>query len=213
MNALATPVLTFDEAAHRYTLDGHELPSVTTILRTVGLINFDGIPERVLQGAQARGTRVHTGVHFLSEGTLDWSSVADEDRGYIEAAAAFFGESQFEVLAQEQRLFSRVYRIAGTCDIYGYWGGQPAVGDFKTGSEKAVAARYQLAWYALMLRERPPVEWLDFTPTTPIVRVSIEIRKDGTYTTHVHSDPRDTQVALAALTVYRAIEDKGGLRA
>lgn len=218
MNAtLPTPRLTFDDPTHTYELvhDGgpiEPLPSVTTVLRTVGLINFDGVPGRILEGAQSRGTRVHKAAHYLTEGTLDWSSVAEEEKGYVEAAAAFLRDARFQVLAQEQRLYHPVFRIAGTCDMTGHWDDQPAVGDWKSGNASAVAAKYQLAWYALMLRAVPPLEWLDFTTTTPIVRVSIELKRTGTYKSEVYRDPHDTQVAVAALTVYRAIEAKGGLR-
>lgn len=212
MNALATPQLAFDEAAHRYTLDGHELPSVTTVMRAVGLITFEGIPERVLEAARARGTRCHKAAQYLTEGTLDWDTVDIAERGYVEAYARFLEDATFVPLAQEQRLWHPVFRYAGTTDAIGEWHGSPAVLDLKTGDPALVCAHVQLAAYEACLRAIPPVEWLDMTSSTPITRVSLAIRKDGTYTSHVHRDPRDLHTWLAALTVYREIEKKGGLR-
>lgn len=208
------PVLTFDEPTHTYELhhpDGpvEALPSVTTILRAVGLINFDGVPEKVLDKAKARGSRVHRAAQFLAEGTLDWDTVDPTERGYVEAAARFLGDAKFAILGQEYRLYHPVYRLAGTCDLFGFWQGSPSVGDYSTGDAVAAAKRYQLAWYATMLRTLPPLEWIDFAPSTPILRVSIELHKDGTYTADVHRDPTDYQVAMAALNVFRAIEQKG----
>lgn len=208
------PVLTFDEPTHTYELrhpDGpvEALPSVTTILRAVGLINFDGVPEKVLVAARERGRRCHKAAQFLTEGTLDWDTVDPDERGYVEAAGRFLADAQFDVLAQERRLYHAAHRVAGTCDLLGWWQGKPAVGDWKTGDPDVVAARYQLAFYASMLRAMPPLEWIDMAPSTPIQRVSIRLHKDGRYSADVYRDPTDHQVALAALTVYRAIVAKG----
>lgn len=209
MNALATPVLAFDEAAHRYTLDGHELPSVTTILREAGLIDFSGTPGAVLAGAQARGSRVHAALHYACEGTLDWSSVGDEDRPYVEAGVQFLQTSQFEPLAMEVRLHHPTFRYAGTTDLVGAWGGQPAVADYKTGRAHDVAADLQLSAYEACLRAYPPVEWLDFTAATPIVRVSVELTKRGTFRTEVYRNPQDFAAFLHCLGVYRLKESRG----
>ncbi len=197
--------LTFNAASHQYFVDGVELPSVTTILRAVGLIDFSGVPAHILANAQARGVRLHVAAQLLTEGTLDWDSVDVSERGYVEAYARFLAEARFVVLAQEVRLYSPTHQIAGTTDAIGWWDGRPAVADLKSGDPDAVAARYQLALYALLLRETPPVEWIDWTPSSPLMRVSIAVRRDGTYRADVYTDPRDTQVALAALAVYRAI--------
>lgn len=210
-----SPVLSFDEPTHTYALhhDGgpvEALPSVTTILRTVGLINFEGVPEPVLEKARARGTRVHKAAQFLTEGTLDWPSVDEAERGYVIAYGKFLADARFEVLAQEQRLWHPVHRFAGTTDAVGYWDGGPAVADLKSGDADAVGARFQLAAYEACLRALPPLEWLDFAPSTPIARISIAVRKNGTYKADVYRDPGDHRTWMAALTVFRAIQRKDG---
>lgn len=209
------PRLDFEPEAHTYTLHTpgggqRVLPSVTGILRTVGLINFDGVPSGILEKARDRGTRVHKAAQYLTEGTLDWATVDDSERGYVEAYARFLATSQLRVLAQEVRLWHPSYAIAGTTDAVGWWDGRPAVADLKSGNPDLVAARYQLAFYAMMLRESPPLEWIDVTTSTPITRISIAVRKDGTFRADVYTDPRDHQIAMAALAVYRAIEQQRG---
>jgi hypothetical protein len=210
------PRLEFDAEMHRYTLVGvdgsaRDLVSVTTVLRTVGLINFEGVPAGILEKARDRGTRVHKAAQYLTEGTLDWTTVDESERGYIDAYARFLKDSRFRVLAQEVRLWDAAYGLAGTTDAVGWWDGHPAVADLKSGNPDMVAARYQLALYARMLRDRPPLEWIDFDPKAdPITRISIAVRRDGTYRADVYTDPRDYQIAMAALTVYRAIEQQGG---
>lgn len=66
----------FDPVAHRYTLDGRVLPSVTQILR--GLDDFSHVPARVLERARDRGTRVHSACNLDVLGTLDEATVDDE---------------------------------------------------------------------------------------------------------------------------------------
>lgn len=211
---IAPPTLTFDAAEHRYELHhqggGVEaLPSVTTILRAAGLIDFSGVPSAVLAGAQARGTRVHTALHYAAEGTLDWSTVSVDDRPYVDAGMAFLATAQFQPLAMEHRMWHPVHRFCGTCDLVGWWGDSPAVGDYKTGRASDVAADLQLAAYAACLRATPPIEWMDVSPSTPIVRVSIELTKRGTFRTEVYRNPNDFATFLACLTVYREQERRG----
>lgn len=202
-------VIDFDEAAHVYRVNGEVWPSVTQVLSRAGLINFEGVPDHILKGAQARGTRVHRAMHYLTEGTLDESTVDDHDRGYVEAGKSFLRDSQFEVLQQETRLLHPKYRYCGTTDIVGWWRELPAVGDYKTGDPDDVAADLQIAAYAEALRETPPVEWFDFTPTTPIQRVSIRLFKDGHYSAELYTNPRDFATFLACLTVVREQQRRG----
>ena len=63
----------FDPAAHRYTLGGIVLPSVTQILR--GLDDFSNVPARVLEKARDRGNRVHAACNLDVLGTLDENTV------------------------------------------------------------------------------------------------------------------------------------------
>lgn len=197
--------LQFDPLAHVYTLDGVAVPSVTTILSATGLVSFDGVPQRTLEAARARGTRVHQAVHYLSEGLLDWETVHEADRGYVEAGAAFLRDSGFLAHGQERRLFHPVHRYAGTVDLFGLWDGQHAVADYKTtaGNPADVCAHLQLAAYAEALRAAPPDEWFDLTPTQPIARLGVALHDDGTYRVDRYRDPRDFSVFLAALTVFR----------
>lgn len=211
---IAPPTLHFDAADHRYELHhqggGVEtLPSVTTILRAAGLIDFSGAPSAVLAGAQARGTRVHTALHYAAEGTLDWSTVSVDDRPYVDAGMAFLTTAQFRPLCLEHRLWHPAYRFAGTTDLVGWWGDSPAVADYKTGRAADVAADLQLAAYAGCLRTSPPLAWMDVTLSTPIVRVSVELTKTGTFRTEVYRNPNDFTTFLSCLTVYREQERRG----
>jgi hypothetical protein len=211
MTAVTPPLaIDFDEETHTYRVNGEVWPSVTTVLQRAGLIDFSGVPDYILRGAQARGTRVHKAAHYLTEGTLDWSSVSDEDKGYVEAAAQFIADAKFEVCGQERRLAHGVHRYAGTCDIVGWWDGMQAVGDFKTGNPADVAADLQLCAYGEALRYAPVPEWFDATPATPIALVSIRLSKDGRYSAELYRDPRAFSIFLACLTVVREQQRRKG---
>jgi ATP-dependent exoDNAse (exonuclease V) beta subunit len=203
-------VITFVPDTHEYfDASGQRVPSVTQVLQAAGLIDFSGVPSAILLAAQARGTRVHKAAHYLTENALDWASVDESERGYVEACALFLSTAQFEVLGQERRLFHRVHRYAGTCDIIGWWGGRPAVADYKTGNPNDVAADIQLAAYAEALRSDLPIEWLDASATTPIERVSVRLFKDGRFSAELYPDSRDFSIFLACLTVMREQERRG----
>jgi len=207
--------LTFEPEAHRYELDGAEVLSVTTILQRAGLISFDGVPERILLAARERGTRVHKAAQFLTEGTLDWATVDETERPYVEAAARFLSDAGFHVLGQERRVYHPTHRYAGTVDLFGTWSGSFAIADYKTtaGKPSDVCADLQLAAYAEALRADPPVEWFDIVSSSPIARLGVALRKDGTYRVERYDDPRDFSHFLACLTVVRLQQQRRGHRA
>jgi hypothetical protein len=78
---MATPAptmaghLEFDAATHTYRLDGELVPSVTTVLKSVGLVEYSHIPQDVLQAAAHRGTAVHYALELLDRGELDYESL------------------------------------------------------------------------------------------------------------------------------------------
>ena len=63
--------LQFDAAAHRYTLNGVILPSVTQIISAVGLYEYDYVSAETLAVAAERGRYVHEMIEMYEEGTLD----------------------------------------------------------------------------------------------------------------------------------------------
>lgn len=206
MTTLATPplVIDFDEDAHRYLVNGEEWLSVTQILERVGLIDFSHIPKNIRLAALARGRRVHKAAHYLCEGTLDWESVAIEERGYVEACANFLATSDFDMVGQERRLAHPRFRYAGTCDGFGFWQGHFAIPDWCTGDLWESAKDLQTSGYGEALRCAPPPEWFDFTPTAPILRIGVHLHRDGTFSTEPYTRPEnaaDFTKFLAAATV------------
>ena len=203
MNVTPTPplVIDFDEAEHRYLVNGEEWLSVTTVLSRVGFVDFSYIPENIRTRALERGRRVHRAAHFLGEGDLDWSTVDEGDKGYVEACASFLAASGFEMAGHERRLVIPRLRVAGTCDAFGWWQGQCALADWCCGDLWESCKHLQTAGYAEGLRSLPPPEWFDFTPSTPIARLGVHLKKTGKFSVEVFTDPRDFSIFSAAVTV------------
>lgn len=154
MNGVA---LTFEADRHEYRVDGAVVPSVTQILSACGIsIDFEelaGKSRRIglaIDDKRAIGQAVHADAHAYDDNDLDWSTVDDRVRPYVEAWATFRQNSGLIPLTRERRVFEPHLRYAGTLD--GVFAKAPAVrvlADIKCGDPESAGARYQLAAYQL----------------------------------------------------------------
>lgn len=133
--------LTFDPEKHEYHKGGKRLPSVTEILRAVGLVGMEWVTEEAL----ARGSAVHEAIRFFVEGDLDESSLHPTIAPYVAAFKRFMAESGFVAHEAEKHVSARTY--AGTLDLLGEFSDGPAVIEVKTGTVPPWAA-LQVAAYA-----------------------------------------------------------------
>lgn len=210
-----TPLrIDFDEAAHEYRVNGEVWAlSVTGILSRTGLVDFSRIPQSIRDAAMDRGRKVHKAIHFIGEGDFDESSLDDSITGYIAAYHAFIATSGFEVAGLERRLAHPLRRYVGTCDAFGWWQGQCAIADWCCGDLWESCKHLQTAGYAEAMRQCPPVEWFDFSPSTPIARLGVHLDKTGKFKVELFNDPRDAGIFMSAVTVahYQLAMGKKGL--
>lgn len=192
--------LTFDPATHSYQIDGIEVPSVTQVLESVGLIDYSYIPWATRQMALERGRAVHDAIALDLEGDLDEES-ADEAGvlPYIQAART--ARAAFGVLvpdAWEQRVYHPRWLYAGTLDLRC---GDLLV-DWKT-NQAGYWVRYQLAAYAACIAQ---VDGRTHWGAAMIRRVCVELHGDGTFTLFEFGGESlfdDLQTFLAALRIHR----------
>lgn len=130
---IAPPELQFDPIGHIYEFEGQRVPSVTQVLKEMGLTDYSMIPQEVLSAAAARGTAVHRLTQFYDEYDLDESTVTPELQPYFDAYKRFREESGFKVLYNEARGYDPALRVAGTLDRTGILGGLLCVLDIKSG--------------------------------------------------------------------------------
>lgn len=180
-------VLQFDEASHRYTLDGREVLSVTQALSEAGLIDRQWFNE----GAAERGTRVHAAVQaFHERGALP----EDETAPFFDAYLAFQMDAGFDVEASEEQVCDHVLGYAGTLDLRGHFRAQVSgvdLIDIKTGTVPPHAG-FQTAAYARLVPGGPKRRW------------ALHLRANGTYALVPQTKRTDERVFLAALLVAQA---------
>lgn len=194
--------LDFDAATHTYRLDGEVIPGVTSVLKSVGLVDYSMIPQDVLQAASHRGTAVHRALEWLDRGELDRASIDPSLEGYVVAYERFLVESRFVPAHIEHRVFHGIRRYAGTLDRTGLLEDKMTVLDFKTGLVLPGHA-LQLAAYTncLVMPRR-------------FRRIALQLCGDGAY--RVHEFPlatmsRDIDLFLAALACFNFKNQKGYL--
>lgn len=206
--------LLFNHAAHEYFLDGEQLPSTTTVLRDSGLIRLDGVPAFILEAALKRGTAVHALVHYYNEGDLDWSSVDDAYRPYLEAWVRFVEERRVRALLCEHRLASRRHRVCGTLDLLCEMDAEGWLIDFKTGNPEDVAADLQTGCYLGMA-----MEWAVEDPQLRVVmkqftrwrRASVRLMRTGSFRITEYIDPRDYTAFQTLAAAWHIRHERGAI--
>lgn len=201
--------LTFDAATHTYQLDGQEIPSVTQVLESVGLIDYSHIPWSTREMALERGRAVHEAIELDLEGDLDEES-ADEAGvlGYVQAARN--ARAALGILlpdAWEQRVYHERWQYAGTLDLRA----GSILLDWKT-NQAEYWVRYQLAAYAACIAQ---VDGRTHWGAALVRRVCIELHPDSTYCLYefgAESLFDDLQTFLAALRVHREKTNLRSLR-
>lgn len=193
--------LAFDKLTHTYTVDGRIIPSVTQVLKEVGIVDYSFIPQDVLVEAARRGTLAHLACQYLDDGQLDRASLDQEIAGYVESYERWKEAAGFKVAFSEQRLFNRQWRYAGTLDRTGFLGDSRVCLDFKTGVILPGHAM-QLAAYTACLPD--PLRWR---------RIALKLHQDGSMATPteypIHEFSQDFAVFTAALACVNWKRSKG----
>ena len=120
----------YDEADHRYSIDGCEVISVTQALVSAGIIDTKWFTE----WARHRGSTVHKCIEFMVKGTLDLNTVDPRIQGYLDAYQKFVDETGFVCDQVERQVWSLMGQFAGTLDQIGNINGKTAIVDTKTGA-------------------------------------------------------------------------------
>ena len=187
--------LLFYDDTHRYTVDGEEVPSVSELTRFITREVYTDTPQYFMDGAAARGTKVHRATESLDKyGTVECD---DDIAPYVQAYVQFLKDKAPEWEKIEWAVCNeKMY--AGTVDRYGVLDGKKVILDIKTtqtisGMHK-VLYRAQLNLYELAVVKEKPVEEL----------VILQLRKDGTY--KLIPLEMDAPLACACITMHEAIK-------
>lgn len=200
MSVLLSPELHFDEAAHRYTVGGKPVPSVTTILAGLGLVDSRFFNET----AAKRGSAVHRAIELDAEGDLDESSLSSVVGARLEGWRKFTRDMEYAPLRDrfgfrgvfsEVLMYSRRFRVAGMADGVGTMRGVAGLvlPDAKTGVPSPATA-FQTAGYATIFHE--------ITGETIARRFAVHLDEAGGYALVPYVSPKDSLRFLAAADLY-----------
>jgi len=187
----------FEESTHTYTIDGTEVPSVTTVCR---FLSYDQKSDKpwLAQVAADRGSRVHAACAML-----DYGEEPDDDpeiAGYITAYRRFLKDYRPEWEGIEYVVGSLEDGIAGTVDRFGtLYDGTSCIVDIKTGARLYDAPlRGQLTGYDRLL-ERCNIFQAEKL-------FALQLGKDGTYTLRLVQ--KDIQLLAACIFINNAVRRK-----
>jgi len=122
--------LNFCPEKHTYTLGDREIPSVTQILKALGLIDDRHFTEE----ARLRGQAVHSAIHYWVEDDLDESTLDPKIVPYVDAFREWASLVGLEVFQAEMRVHHLGLGYAGTLDLFGKVQGERSIIEVKTGS-------------------------------------------------------------------------------
>lgn len=196
---VATATFTFDAERHEYrSEEGRLILSVTQVIKSAGLISFDGINPRVLEHKRQLGTLVHQATQLLDEGQdLNGFDIPEEVMEYVYGYVNFRNDTGFAPRLTEYQSVAEIHKMAYgmKLDREGDVNGLPTILELKCGASHSPAWAVQLCGYAMGLPK--PEGFRQYE------RAAIQLGPDFPrgYKIHPYSDPAEYQVWVAALAV------------
>lgn len=195
----------FDAESHTYTLDGHVIPGVTTVIAPIGP-DYSMVPRAVLEAKRLLGTAVHEATSLDDDGELDDAGTDPVVMAYVTAWRTFRRDTAAVIHCNEMQLHSPTMRFAGTLDrIATIRVAKRAAGyllDLKTAADPAPSYGVQLSGYDVLYRELVHAEPLPGLTEKPLKRATVHLRDDGTYRFHEYHNPADEACFRALLAVH-----------
>lgn len=185
--------LDFEKAGHVYRLDGRVVPSVTEILRP--LENFTMVPPAVLEAARIFGGHVHEACHLDDIEALEWDSLDPALVPYVLGWRKFLKDTGAVVIASEQPIAHATLGYAGTPDRLLSWGKRLVLPDIKSTTVVPRTVGPQTAGYAAAYQSQ-------YGGREP-ERLCVQLKPDGTYSSHRRRESTDWSVFLSCLNVWR----------
>lgn len=187
------------------------LPRVSEILEACGLGVQFPMPAGRREWYLARGSALHKAIELDAAGELDETSVHSEIAPGLDAYRKFVAATGHTPLilpggqiASELELCHPRWRYMGHPDRVGWVNGNLSLLDWKSSVDPKYVS-LQLAAYGLL--------WRDAHPDHPLQEfLAVRLGFDGTWSIH-QIDPRQhEQTFLAAVVLYRALEERGRLK-
>ena len=189
--------LSFEEKRHAYTLNGIEIPSVTTVMKPLSESYYGSIDKGTLDNAASRGTIVHQAIeNYL---LFDITDIPPEHAGYLDAFVSWWGKASPQLVGTESRVYHKALRYAGTVDLSCVIEGVFTCIDIKTSSQVAeMLTRVQLEAYSRAFASHG----VNYEQKTVL-----HLKKDGSHKTiDYKTDVEAFEVFGSLLTVHNYIQ-------
>lgn len=186
--------LTFEEGPHIYRLNGLVIPSVSEVMEPLRAVHYAGISEKTLEKAAAKGTSVHNAIENFLKFEID--DISAENYAYFEAFMDWYRYRKPELIGSEIRLYHKILRYGGTCDLLCFINSEIWLIDFKTTYEISdMTCGVQLEAYAQALAS------FGFKIDKKMI---LQLKRDATWNEHLYpaSDPKRWRVFGALKTVH-----------
>jgi CRISPR/Cas system-associated exonuclease Cas4 (RecB family) len=199
-------MLTFEQEPHIYRWNESIVQSVTQIIGQwlrvgdmyVNVFTGATVNAQMFEDAGLWGTSVHTMIDYYLDGDLDTSNLTASQHYTLANFKNWLEEMNVEVIAHEQRLYSKKYKYAGTYDALCKIGGKLFVVDWKTGDYSYADA--QLSAYAQLIKEN--------SHRRNIRKAVLYLPRNGNYKFIVMNDPNAWSFFLSRLNTHNYIKGR-----
>jgi hypothetical protein len=187
----------FDPVSHIYKVNGRAYPSVTTILKSVGLTaDFSMVKPDVLEYKRRLGEEVHRVIELdLQDDLAEYDPVLEP---YISAWRKFRDDLKIELIETETPIFSAKYGYAGKLDLLARFNGnEEGLFDFKT----SVSVDIKSVGPQLKAYDNGYREWRGLIDKKPYKCFAVQLMDDGKYKLYSCTNSNDLNVFLYALQI------------
>lgn len=198
---------TFREEGHSYFDEkGIQVPSVTQVLASVGLVDFSRVKPEVLLKKRNIGLKVHAAAEFLDtpeKGELRYETITEDFLGYVMAYEQFCEETKFRPFPEYvERSGIHVvhgmpfgYRIDRVGEISVGAKRVPIILEIKCGYKEEIAWPLQLAAYGMTPLPKLTMGFVVYE------RVALQLKKDARFKVFRYEDKYDERHFLSALSL------------
>jgi len=184
-------VLVYNEETHTYTLNGVELPSVTQIITSIGLVDYSMANKDLLEYKADIGRKVHRTIELYDNNELDDSELHPLLKNYLEQWKKFKKDFGLHIIESEIKMFHPIYKYAGTIDVLGRIDDYYVIIDIKSGGE-IPAHSIQTSAYKEMIEKNTKIK---------IRRRFAVYLTEENYNVVEHKN-KDLNIFLSALSIY-----------
>lgn len=193
----------YNDESHIYKLDGQITPSVTQVLKSVGIIDYSHIPAGKREASMRFGTAVHLAASLWDKKDLDEKSIHPLIIPYLEGWKKFSADTKVVIIENEKPFYSAKYRYGFKIDRILRIGDRLTVADIKTSVDSQYGTDLQLAGYQLGYNEGKKRCEQAFD------RIAVHLNDKGSYKIIPYKNRNDVNEWLACLNVYNIKKRRG----